>query len=189
MDDRSNPYVYIRADGLDVHLDRRMRVAALRFFNGQGEFARQCRAAIGVELPGCSRAVEVPGAPLGQECILAWRNPTQVLALVSDAQAFAGLLSLLQPTLEGCCVDQSGGLWVLRLTGSRVADLLLRIGNAASVPEPGAAHVTRIADMAVLSLCVKAGEILLVVDRAYAEHLLNWIRATLGDLGATASAR
>jgi hypothetical protein len=33
----------------------------------------------------------------------------------------------------------------------------------------------------VLALCVRAGETLLVVDRAYTEHLMGWIRETLLD--------
>jgi hypothetical protein len=33
----------------------------------------------------------------------------------------------------------------------------------------------------VLALGIRAREVLLVVDRAYAAHLADWIRATLAD--------
>jgi hypothetical protein len=33
----------------------------------------------------------------------------------------------------------------------------------------------------VLALCVEEGQILLVVERVYSEHLLGWIRDTAAD--------
>jgi sarcosine oxidase gamma subunit len=186
MDDHANPYGDVRAEGIEVRIDRRLRVAALRYFDRDGAFARQCRSVFGVALPETQRAVEVPGAPAGQECILAWRHPTQTLAMVSDGEAFATLQSELSSS-DGCCIDQSGGVWVLRVSGARVQDLLVRIGGLASTPRPGEAHVTRIAELAVLSVCVKPAEVLLVIDRAYAEHLLNWIRATVQDFGVVSA--
>lgn len=93
------------------------------------------------------------------------------------------MLAELTACDDGCCVDQSGGLWVIRLRGSRVNDLLLRIGNAASLPRTGEAHVSRVAELPVLSLCLRNGETLLLIDCAYAEHLLNWIRLTVHDFG------
>jgi hypothetical protein len=40
------------------------------------------------------------------------------------------------------------------------------------------------ADVPVLALSVRTGETLLVVDRAYAGHLVGWIRETLLDFDA-----
>jgi hypothetical protein len=37
------------------------------------------------------------------------------------------------------------------------------------------------ADVPVLALSVRAGETLLIVDRAYLPHLLAWIRETMLD--------
>ena len=178
MDDQATPYDDIRAEGVHVRVDRRLRVVALRYLDRTGAFAQQCHVLFGVALPDVQCAVGVTAAAPEQECILGWRNPQQTVALLSNGGTFAASTLRLPPTDDGCCVDQSGGVWVLRLTGKGVEDLLLRIGNNASVPRPGEAHVSRIADMAVMSLCVTAGETLLVVDRAYAEHLLNWIRVT-----------
>lgn len=180
MDDRANPYGDVRAAGIEARIDRRLRVAALRYFDRAGTFAQTCRSVFAVALPDTQQAVDVPGAPLGQECILAWRHPTQTLALVSDGAAFVTLQAEL-PSSDGCCIDQSGGVWVLRLSGERVQDLLVRIGSLASVTRPGEAHVSRIAELTVLSVCVKPGEMLLVLDRAYAEHLMKWVRATVQD--------
>ena len=69
----------------------------------------------------------------------------------------------------------------MRVQGVRTRDLLLRIGNEASVPTPGESRISRIAELPVVSLSVKPGETLLLLDRVYAEHLLNWIRVTLAD--------
>ena len=78
-----------------------------------------------------------------------------------------------------------GGLRIVRLTGQRIADLLSRLGGAASVPAVGEARRSRMADLAVLAISVRAGETLLVVDRVYLPHLLAWIRETLLDFEAS----
>lgn len=181
MVDSQEPYAPLQAPGISVRVDRAMHVAALRYFDAQGAFAQACHAALGVPLPTALRAVEVPGTPPGIEFILAWRHPTQTLVLSNDGAALASLQAELSTAVDGVCLDQSGGLWVLRLQGERTSDLLLRIGNAASVPLPGEAHVSRMAELPVLSLSVKAGETLLLIDRVYVEHLLSWIRVTLAD--------
>jgi sarcosine oxidase gamma subunit len=98
-----------------------------------------------------------------------------------DTPSFRTLLARVGAMTQGCCVDQSGGLWVLKATGARVSDLLLRVGSCASVAAPGSAQVTRIAEVPVMTLCVNPGETLLIVERVYAEHLLGWIRATAAD--------
>jgi len=66
-------------------------------------------------------------------------------------------------------------------SGDRLAELLSRFGGTASVPRPGEARRSRLADVPVLALSVRPGEALLLVDRAYAEHLMGWIRETLLD--------
>ena len=78
-------------------------------------------------------------------------------------------------------MNLSGGLEVLRVTGERLAELLSCLGGTASVPRPGEARRSRVADVPVLALSVRPGEALLLVDRAYAEHLMGWIRETLLD--------
>jgi len=51
----------------------------------------------------------------------------------------------------------------------------------ATASAPGEARRSRLADVPVLALAVRAGETLLVVDRGYAAHLMAWIRETLLD--------
>ena len=82
---------------------------------------------------------------------------------------------------DGCLVSLTGGLQVLRVTGERIADLLCRLGGTGSIPRPGEARRSRMADVPVLAVSLTARETLLVVDRAYTEHLMGWIRETLLD--------
>ncbi len=181
MAEPNDPYAPVHATDLSVTLDRAVRVAALRYFDARGTFAQACKSALGIALPEALCAVRVPNTGTGAELILAWRHPTQTLVLSNDVAALAALQTRLSGVEEGCCVDQSGGLWVLRVRGGRTRDLLLRIGNEASVPQPGQASVSRIAELPVLALSVQPGETLLLVDRVYAEHLFNWVRATVAD--------
>ncbi|MFO1465743.1 MAG: sarcosine oxidase subunit gamma family protein [Steroidobacteraceae bacterium] len=181
MDDRHNPYQDLAAPGLTVCIEWQWRVAALRHLRREGEFARACERLFEVPLPAAGKAQRIPGAPAGHEAHLLWRNPTSTLALLSDAAAFRALLDALPPAADGCCVDLSGGWWVLRLRGARVRDLLVRIGSEASFPSAGEARISRIAETTVISVAAESGDVLLLVDRAYAEHLLNWIRVTIGD--------
>ena len=181
MVDAKDPYAPLQAPGISVRVDRALRVATLRYFDAQGAFAQACHAALGIPLPTARHAVEVPGSPAGVEFILAWRHPTQTLVVSNDGAALSALQSELRAAVGGLCLDQSGGLWVVRVQGVRTRDLLLRIGNEASVPTPGESRISRIAELPVVSLSVKPGETLLLLDRVYAEHLLNWIRVTLAD--------
>jgi hypothetical protein len=82
-------------------------------------------------------------------------------------------------------VELMGGLRIVRLTGPRIADLLCRLGGTASVPAPGESRRSRMADVPVLALSVRAGETLLLLDRAYLPHLLAWIRETMLDFEGT----
>ena len=81
-------------------------------------------------------------------------------------------------------VELTGGVRIVRLTGLRIAELLCRLGGTPSVSAPGEARRSRLADVPVLALSLRAGETLLLVDRAYLPHLLAWIRETLLDFDA-----
>jgi hypothetical protein len=59
---------------------------------------------------------------------------------------------------------------------------LLRLGAATAIPTLGEARSGRLAELQVLTACVNAGEYLLLVERVYAIHLLEWIGATAADL-------
>jgi sarcosine oxidase gamma subunit len=91
------------------------------------------------------------------------------------------LATRLAGATDAYVVDQSGGIWVLRLTGSRVTDVLVRLGSTTAIPAVGQALTSRLAEITVTAVCVREGEILLLVDRFYADHLLGWIRETIAD--------
>ena len=169
----------LRADvgfaGVSVRVEAGAPAAALRYFTPDGEFAAAARAA-GAALPPALTARDT-----GRELVLAWRSPTETLCLARGMPRLAQLREALQGVPGGCCVELSGALSVVHLNGERVADLLARIGSAASIPRAGEARRSRMADVPVLALCVNAPEVLLVVDRYYAPHLLGWIRETLLD--------
>jgi heterotetrameric sarcosine oxidase gamma subunit len=163
--------------GLEVQGELRMHAAALRYFDREGPFAAAAHAATGAALPACLQAALVPPAAV----ILAWRSPTETLVLSEEGATLPQLRERLAGADGGQVVDLSGGLRVLRLRGPRVEDLLCRLGGGPGAPALNEARRGRLADVPVLALSVRPGETLLAVDRAYAEHLLGWIRATLAD--------
>ena len=78
-------------------------------------------------------------------------------------------------------VDQTGGILTLVVAGARAPDLLTRLGSTDAVPALGEARTSRMAELSVMSLCTRPGEILLLVERVYVRHLFGWIRETIAD--------
>jgi hypothetical protein len=165
----------ITSTDLVASVEEAMLVATLRYFAAAGPFAAAVAAATGMPLPAALEAREEA------QLILAWRSPTETLCVTRSTTRLAELAASLATCAEGCMVELTGGLRVVRLTGLRIADLLCRLGGTASVPAPGEARRSRIADLPVLALSVRAGETLLLLDRAHLPHLLAWIRETLLD--------
>jgi len=166
----------LQGAGLTVHRDETLQAATLRYFGGDGAFAAALREVSGVALPEVLRATSARGG----EIILAWRSPTETLLLAGEL-ALSELEARLAQAADGCLVNLTGGLKVLRVTGEGIPDLLCRLGGTGSIPQLGEARRSRMADVPVLVLSVRPGEALLLVDRAYAEHLMGWIRETLLD--------
>ena len=131
-------------------------------------------------MPAPLHALRVDAAP-GARFILLWRSPTETLLLSYDPAALAELDERVASEVDGCMVVQTGGIRVLRVAGPKARDLLLRLGSASAIPALGEAHTGRFAELQVLTACVEAGEYLLLVERVYANHLLDWIRATVAD--------
>ena len=168
-----------------------MQVATLRYFPAERAFAHALREALGTELPAVLQAIavsprhgtfpaaseEMPVTPL----ILAWRSPTETLCLTHTPGTLAQLRSLVAGRTDGCLVDLTAGLEVLRLSGERIAELMSRLGGYASMPQPGEARRSRLADVPVLAVALHPAETRLVVDRAYLPHLLGWIQETVRD--------
>lgn len=166
--------------GVHCELKEELSVATLRYFGRNGDFAQRVQAASGVPLPGTGRALSCANG----ELTFAWSRPTETLCLAENPAALARLAAALSGVSGGCCIELTGGLKVLRLSGERVADLLCRLGGTASVPLPGHACRSRMADVAVVALSLREGETQLLIDRPYLPHLLGWIRETLLDFAA-----
>jgi hypothetical protein len=177
MADATGAIEQLEGAGLSVHLAHAMQTAALRYFAGDGAFTAAVRELTGLALPQVLQAARTADGQL----LLAWRSPTETLCLTNSRARLLNLEGKLTGVADGCLVNLSGGLQVLRVRGERIPDLLSRLGGTASIPRPGEARRGRMADVPVLALCVRAGETLLVVDRAYTEHLMGWIRETVLD--------
>jgi sarcosine oxidase gamma subunit len=185
MDNSDRPIATIEVDGLCVKCEPALQIAALRYFDAAGPFAAALLEIIGRPLPEPLRATSIEGATGEARFILAWRSPTETLILSSDRVAFSELGQRLVGVADGCMVDQTGGVWPLRVQGYRARDLLLRLGSATSIPRAGEARGGRLAELHVLMVCIQPEEFLLFVERVYANHLLEWIGATAADLSIT----
>jgi hypothetical protein len=172
----------IEADGLSVSVESGYQLASLRYFDGKGSFAAAVSEAVGPALPEPLRAVQTGDPASDKHFLLAWRSPTETLLLCRNRIMFAELEQRLADAADGCMVDQTGGLFVIRSRGRRVRDLLLRLAGAASLPRLGEALSGRCAEVPVLTLCMQEGEFLSLVERVYAAHFLEWVRRTAADL-------
>jgi hypothetical protein len=156
-----------------ISRDQNLHVASLRYFD-RDAFSRSVQERLGMPLPGVCSALCAPNLSDLDTTVLAWRSPTEALLLCNDPAVVLQLQVHLDSGNDGCVVDQTGGLLVLRLKGTRVAELFARIGGHGTLPDLGQAKRSRLAEVPVLAIQVQLGEILLVVERVYAEHLMNW---------------
>jgi len=175
----------IAATGIEVELNTQMQIGALRYCDAT-DVESALHLVSGSTVPGAGRAVLAvarPGTEVrgGEDMLLLWRSPTETLIATASAAVLVAVAAQLTTATQACLVDQSGGIWVLRITGPRSRDLLVRLGSTSSVPRVGESLVGRLADLTVQSVCVREHEVLLLVERLYAEHLLGWIRATIAD--------
>ncbi len=178
----NDPLAPIETSGLSVRPDPAVQVASLRHFAAGGAFACAMQQHLRTPLPGTLSAIAVASLAAGNWALLAWRSPTESLLLCSEPQLVAQLSVAAQALEDGCVVVQTGGARVLRATGEAVDDLFARMGGQGTLPARGEARRSRLADVPILALRVQADEILLVVDRPFAEHVMNWIRSTALDL-------
>jgi len=182
MDNRQSKPTAIEIDGLSVGAVHDIQVASLRYFHHTGRFAAAVHEAVGRALPEPLRAFQIGSAAQGSYVILAWRSPTETLLLSNDRAAFDELERQLADTMDGCMVNQTGGIGVFRVTGKKAGDLLPRLGATTAIPNLGEARSGRLAELQMMTACLLSGEFLLLVERVYANHLLEWIRATAADL-------
>jgi heterotetrameric sarcosine oxidase gamma subunit len=171
----------VEIDGLSVSAERTVQIASLRYFHHSGRFAAAVGEAVGRALPEPLCTFQIGSAAQGSYVILAWRSPTETVLLSNDPAAFEELERQLAAAPDGCMVNQSGGICVLRVHGEKAGDLLMRLGAATAIPNLGEARSGRLAELQVLTACVSPKEYLLLVERVYANHLLEWIAATAAD--------
>ena len=183
------------AHELSVQWDHGLAVASLRYFDPAGLFAAEVGEVLGGPLPAPLRSdrrvlratvvsaeTSAEGTPKsGSELVLAWRSPTETLLVTADAGCLAAVERFAAARSDGCLVDQTGGILTLVVAGTRAPDLLSRLGSIDAVPALGEARTSRLAELAVMSLCTRPGEILLLVERVYVRHLFGWIRETVAD--------
>lgn len=172
----------IEVAGLSVQLLRGLKVGSLRYFAAAEINAANIQKLVGGPLPAPLEAVKYLAPASHGDLILAWRSPTETWLLTPDAAGFEAIVvGMARNKPAGCLVDQTGGLWAWQVSGARTRDLLLRLGSAASIPALGEARVSRVAELPVMALCVREGQIMLLVERVYSEHLLGWIGETAAD--------
>jgi hypothetical protein len=182
MADAAPLYEPLACAGLTVRPEEGPPAAALRYFSREGAFASAVQEATALVLPRTLEAVA------GGGYILGWRSPTDTLCLAAGATRLGQLGACVSGAADGCIVELTGGLDLVRLTGERVRELLCRLGGSASVPARGEARRSRLAEVPVLALCVQEGETLLLIERAYLPHVLDWVRETVLDFADEGSA-
>jgi heterotetrameric sarcosine oxidase gamma subunit len=169
------------APSLSVEPGHDWHIGSLRYFDGAGPMGAMLQSAVGGSLPGPLAAVRYGSDQA--EVILAWRSPTETVIMTPDGAAFSAVASrAAEDRSAGYLVDQTGGLRAWQLAGARAREVLERIGSAGSIPALGEARTGRLAELPVLSLSVREGEFVLLVERVYSEHLLGWIDASTADM-------
>src|SRR5258706_13255385 len=127
MDNPGTPAA-LECDGVSVSIDRGQQIASLRYFDHAGRFAATVGEAVGRALPEPLHAFQIGSATQGSYVILAWRSPTETLLLSTDRAPFDEPERQLPAAPNGCMVNQTGGICVLRAQGEKVGSLLLRLG-------------------------------------------------------------
>ena len=166
--------------GVSVQPDRTWRIASLRYFDDAGSFAAELAELVGGPLPRPLQALHRTAAYGAAQTVLAWRSPTETWLLSSSAEHIAAVEQRAAGRTDGCCIEQTGGISMWKVSGERTADFLARLG-ASVMPAQGEARTARLADLSVTTVCVRPAEIMLLVDRAYGPHLLGWMRETVAD--------
>lgn len=179
--DTPTSWAPISAPELVVAIDEDVRAASLRYFASMAaDISGSLEAAVGLPIPDALKATSVRTDGQQETSILAWLSPTETLLLSTNDLRFDQLAACIT-VAGGYFVDQTDGFSVIKLTGKGTEELLVRIGVSDSFPDLGEAKRSRMADISVLAIRVCHEETLLVVNRIYTEHLMNWIRVSALD--------
>ncbi len=173
----------IHVAGLSVKRLHGIHAGSLRYFDAAEPPSTALVGVLGGPLPGALRAACHAVAGCADEIVLAWRSPTETLLVTRDATALAAVERRMAALAAvGCFIDMTGAVSVWEASGARTHDLLARLGDAAAIPALGEARTSRVAELAVMVICVHPERLLLAVERVYGEHLLDWMSETAADL-------
>jgi hypothetical protein len=187
MLNRARALVGTDASPLRVLLDETMYVGSLRYFESNGRFANAAQEVLATTLPRTLKVTIRPSEGRQSLIALAWRSPTETLLLTDSESCFEQIETLSVSDQDGCFVDQTQGLCVLRAAGVQLLGLFQRMGGNDLFPLLGEAKRGRLADVPVLALMVQQKEILLVVERIYLEYVMDWIKSVVQDLDMAAA--
>jgi len=178
-----NPhFAAIQNPRLRVEVQPQWHTASLRYFEREGAFARMVREVSGLELPNPLGVAHVADDHRQIVSLLAWRSPTETTLATDDGRLIDSLQSSAATLEDGCVIDQRGGLLVIRADGPAAADLLALKSGHGTFPAIGESRRARFAEIAVSIVKIRADEVLLIVDRIYAPHLMASIRTSAADL-------
>jgi heterotetrameric sarcosine oxidase gamma subunit len=168
----------IESPGITVVSDAAMTVASLRYFVADGGFAAAVRRHLGVDLPIDPNSIAIADRPT---TLLAWRRPGECLLISPEFGLADELVTTSGGLSDGRAINLTDGTCVLRIGGHRSAELLSRMSCHGSIPLADSARATRVAELPVVLIRALSDEVLLLIDRLYVEHLMQWIRASIAD--------
>lgn len=168
----------IEGPGITVAADSGMTVTSLRYFMPNGPFATVARRYLGVDLPLEPNAIAIADRPA---TVLTWRRPGECLLISPDSGIIDGIMKASGRLADGRAINLTDGTCVLRIRGSRSAELFSRIGGHDSMPPARSSRASRVAELPVILIRAQSDDMLLLVDRVYVEHLMQWLRASVAD--------
>ena len=181
MDDDHDMAERWTGGGVTAERDRAIQVASLRYFD-PAACAADIASALGCAPPTAGR-LERHGLPGSAEPFaLLWRSPGETWLLAGTPAPIHALRRGLGTGDAAWLVDLTGGIRGIHLTGTRALGVMRRLGSSLSIPRAGEARTGRFADVTVTVAGWQPDEYLLLVERVFYEHLLDWIRETLADL-------
>jgi heterotetrameric sarcosine oxidase gamma subunit len=188
MAESPDPLASIDGQGVRIELEPRFHAASLRYFERDCAFTHMVQSVTGLSLPNNLRATHRQASNGADDAqiitLLAWRSPSETTVVTSDEVLLNTLQTSAAEFSDGCVVDQRGGILVFRAQGIGVPTLVAKTAGHGAMPAIGESRRTRLAEVAVLIVKLRAEETLLIVDRMYAPHMMASIRVNAADLDA-----
>lgn len=149
------------------------RCTALTIRHAAGDqSAREAVHRLGLTWP------DAPGTLTGADPWLAWRSPSEVIALGIETQRLTSLFDLLSPgrSESALAADIAEALAVFELDGPMLDEWLAHLVDSTSIPrQPGRATRARLADCVVMLLRVAPDRVWLLSDRPIMSYVQDWL--------------